>query len=266
MTTRRALTWTVALAAVVLALVTLWIRVTPRAMPESRTVVLSNGETVSGWLLPLNEPRFVLQTEKASWIVDIGDIRTVDGEPVSGSMPAGGDAVVVQETFEDVGPGGDIDVYSSMRHRNNGAEPVRELRWGMAPHEVDYIDSFRVLDRFGHSMPLEVVETRPDGGKRVKVTLARPLFPGEESWYTSYFRQSRTVFRDGDTWVYRNVGDYPGNRIVTRSVLLPAGAEVVSITPDPLHRDTVDGRELVVWRRFFMRGDRVPWEIRYRLD
>jgi hypothetical protein len=27
----------------------------------------------------------------------------------------------------------------------------------------------------------------------------------------------------------------------------------------------VQGRELVVWRRFFLRGDRIPWEIRYRL-
>jgi hypothetical protein len=254
-----------ALVAVCLAVVAVWMRLAARATPQSREIVLANGETVSGLLLPANEPSFVLQTEDRSWIVRSKDIRRVDGEPFPQPTSVAGDVVIAHETFEDVLPDGTIDVHSSIRHRNYGQTPTRELRWGMAPHELVYLDSYRMLDQFGNSMPLEVYEDGPDSGKRVKVTLVRPLFPGEEAWYTARFIETRGTGRDGDQWVYRHVGDYPEHRLVTRSVLLPEGADVVSITPDPLHRETVNGRELVVWRRFFMRGDRVPWEIRYRL-
>lgn len=265
MKTKRIATWTVALVAIGLAVAVVWVRMAARAELHARTVVLANGETVSGLLLPFSEQRFVLQTEDRTWIVGDKDIRQVDGGSLRECIPVTGDVVVAQETFEDVLPNGEIDVRSSIRHRNKGRTPIRELRWGMAPHELKYLDSFRMLDQFGNSMPLQVAGERADGGKRVKVTLVRPLFPGEEAWYTSRFLETQGTIRDGDEWVYRHVGDYPGHRLVTRSVRLPRGADVMSISPEPLHREMVDGRLLVVWRRFFMRGDTVPWEIHYRL-
>ncbi|MEJ2722014.1 MAG: hypothetical protein P8181_12885 [bacterium] len=257
--------WTFALAAIGLAVAVVWVRMAANAGLETRTVVLAKGETVSGLLLSLNEQRLVLQTEDRTWIVGANDIRQVDGKPVRECIPVTGNVVVVQETFEDVLPNGEIDVHSSKRLRNNSRTPIRELKWGIAPHELKYLESIRMLDQFGNSMPVRVVDDLANGGKRVKVTLIRPVFPGEEAWYTSRFLETQGTFRDGDVWVYRNVGDYPEHRLVTRSVRLPEGADVMSISPEPLHREMVDGRLLVVWRRFFMGGDRVPWEIRYRL-
>lgn len=265
MKTKRIVASTFALVAIGLAVAVIWVHIVVRAGPRSHAVVLANGETISGLLLPMSDSRFVLQTGDGSWIVAGRDIRQVDGEPFPHPDPVTGDLVILYETFEDVLANGDIDVHSSIQHRNESQKPIRELRWGMAPHELVYLDSFRVLDQFGNSMPLEVDEERPDGGKQVKVTLVRPLLPGEDAWYTSRFLDSKGTIRDGEEWIYRHVGDYPENRLVTRSVLLPEGADVTSISPDPLHRETVRGRQLVVWRRFFMRGDRIPWEIRYQL-
>lgn len=251
------------LLAVALAVGGYWVRRGLHAGPTLHRVELDNGEIVDGLLFPLHENAYVLQTRDRSRIIEATDMRSVDGEPVP-TLPASGDVVIAHETFEEILPTGEVEVRSAIRHRNTGTEPVRRLEWGMAPHELAYLDSFRMLDVFGHSMAVQVVGDRPNGGKRVQVDLVRPLLPGEETWYTSRFRYPLAPDHEGEVWTYRHMGDYPESRLVTRSVLLPEGAEIVAIDPEPLYKTMVDGQWLVVWRRFFLRGDEIPWEIQFR--
>jgi hypothetical protein len=260
--TRRIITVTAVLVAVLLAAALIWLRVGLHAGPAIHTVELSSGEVLEGFMFPLYEEAFVLQAKDRCLIARAGDIRSVDGDRF-GRQTAGTDVapVIMQETFEEILPGGEIDVRSAMRYRNTGSKAWREIRWGMAKHELDLLGSYRLMDIYGNTMPVRAVEDRPNGGKLVQVDLRRPLFPGEETWYTLSYR--REVIRD-DVWIYRHVGDYPDNRLVTRSVLLPPGAQIVSIDPEPLYRIQVGRQWLVVWRRYFLRSDRVPWQIRFR--
>jgi hypothetical protein len=256
---------TALIIAVVLAAVMLWLRFGLRAGPTMYDVELANGMNVEGLMFPLSEEVYVLQTEDRSLIVNARDIRGVDGKPTRSGVPVEpDDLVIVHETFEDILPSGEIDVRSAIRHRNTGSKPVRELRWGMAPHELDRLDTYRVLDIFGNSMPVRVVGEQENGAKWVQVDLRRPLFPGEETWYTTRYLEPNGILRQDGVWTYRHRGDYPDNRLVTRSVLVPEGAEILSIEPEPLYKVQMGGRWLVVWRRYFFRYDVVPWEIRFR--
>lgn len=265
MKARHILMVTALAAVVVLAAALIWLRVALRAGPTPHQIELDSGVKLDGLMFPLYEEVYVLQTEDRTLIVNAADIRGVDGTPLRSDTPdSPAKLVIAHETFEDILPSGDIDVRSSIRHRNTGTEAIRELRWGMAPHELKRLDTYRVLDVFGNAMPVRVVGDQENGAKWVQVDLRRPLFPGEETWYTTQFRESEGVIRQGDVWTYRHRGDYPDNRLVTRSVLLPRGAEIVSIEPEPLYKVETDGRWLVVWRRYFLRYDIIPWEIRFR--
>jgi hypothetical protein len=95
--------------------------------------------------------------------------------------------------------------------------------------------------------------------------LPRPVLPGETLQFTIVYQQKEGVHRDGESWIYRHRGDYPDDRLVTRSVQLPAGAEVLSVNPEPLHQVTSEGGTLIIWRRYFVKGEVMPWEIRYKV-
>lgn len=263
MKSRRALLTVSLVVVVALTVATLWMRLGLNAGPTIHMVELENGELVEGLLFPLHERLFVIQSEDRSIIVDADQIRGVDGERIPG-VSVSGDVVTVHQVFEEILPTGEIDVRSSMRHHNTGTKPMHELRWGMAKHELEYLKTYEMLDVFGNSMPVQVSGDLPNGGKKVKVDLRRPLFPGEETWYTSHFVYPATPLLQGDVWTYRHMGRYPDSRLVTRSVLLPDGAEILSISPEPLYKIKLEDRWLVVWRRYFFREDAIPWEIRFR--
>lgn len=236
------------------------------ASSETHRVELANGIAIEGRIVPLQPGEYLIQSSDESLIVSTGDMRRIDGEPMaSHAIPASGDAVFVQETFEDVGPSGAVEVHSVLVHRNDGQRVVASLSWGLAPHEERFLSSYRLVDAFGNELSIEVTD-RSGGGKRLRAALPRPILPGETMRATSIYLDEESVWPEQDgTWVYRNAGDYPDNRLVTRSVLLPAGAEILSVTPEPLHRLESGGRWLVVWRRYFARGEMLPWEVRWSL-
>ena len=185
---------------------------------------------------------------------------SVSGVPVTDRVER------LQETFEDVGTNGEIELHSMIRMTNGGPAVLSSLNWGLAPHELGQLEHYRVADEFGNELPVRLQDhPTVKGGKLASVVLRRPVLPGEEMKLTTIIGAWSKVSRDGDAWVYRMAGDYPDNRLVTRSVLLPAGAEIVGVRPEPLHTVSVDGRQLVIWRRYFLQGETVPWEIRYKL-
>jgi hypothetical protein len=47
-------------------------------------------------------------------------------------------------------------------------------------------------------------------------------------------------------------------------VKLPAGAEVVRVSPEPAQRFEVDGVPFVLWRRYYAAGEVTPLELVFR--
>jgi hypothetical protein len=231
-------------------------------------VELSNGTKVQGALLQVEQASYLVQTEKDCLLLTAGEVRSVDGRELSG--PGGGAGGLVprrNETFEVIQPDGGIDLHSVFVVRNAGSSVVAQTDWGMAAHELDQLPNTRVVDAYGNELAMRAEDDPSISGKRIHVEFPRPVLPGEELRLTIIVRSWGKVRREGDAWVYRVEGDYADDRLVTRSVLLPVGAEVQAIEPDPLQviREGAGGRPLVAWRRYFMRGERVPWEVRYTL-
>lgn len=240
----------------------------PQALGEQHEVELANGKKVQGALLRMEEASYLVQTDRDCLLLKAGEVRNVDGHALSAKSGNAGDRVPRRhETFEVIRPGGEIELHSILVVRNDGTSVITKTDWGMAAHEIDQIPNTRVVDAYGNELPLGVMDDPAIQGKRIHVDFPRPVLPGEELRLTMIVRSWGTVQRDGAVWVYKMAGDYPDDRLVTRSILLPAGARVESAQPEPLHVLSVgtDGQPLVIWRRYFLRGERVPWEVRYTL-
>ncbi|OGR22302.1 MAG: hypothetical protein A3K53_01915 [Deltaproteobacteria bacterium RIFOXYB2_FULL_66_7] len=139
---------------------------------------------------------------------------------------------------------------------------IRRVDWGIAPHEVGLLADYEVLDAFGRVLPIEVRDEGTQGGKRLFVDLTRPVLPGENAELVVSYAD-RSVLREGQEWIFRHEGDYPDDRLVSRAVLLPRGAVIRQVSPEPSYRNDEPDRPLVIWRRYFPAGDRSPWEIRF---
>jgi hypothetical protein len=233
---------------------------------QLHAVELSGGETLRGALLQLHEGRYLVQTEGKCVVVSAGDIRRVDGKATPpATLPLSSRVPLLQETFEEVLPSGEIELRSTIKAANPGPQVLTRLDWGLAPHETRYLEHYRVMDEFGHELGLQVEDDASIHGKRVRVELERPALPGEEVQLTDVIGGWSRATREGDGWIYRMSGNYPDDRLVTRTVRLPRGAQVVAVSPEPLYSLTSGQQPVVIWRRYFLKGETLPWEIRYRL-
>jgi hypothetical protein len=243
-----------------------WQRLVRSSEPGQHGIELRGGGKVSGSLLQLERGSYLLQTQGQCLVLSPADIRRVDGRPVvPPEVPVAARVERAQETFEDVGADGAIELRSFQSLTNPGSGIVSTLDWGLAAWEAPLLARYHVVDQFGSELPFAVRPGSGPGAKRVSVTLKRPVLPGERLTITTIIGDWGRASRDGGDWLYRMAGDYPDDRLVTRSVLLPDGARIVSVTPEPLHSVLVGNRHLVVWRRYFQKAERVPWEIRYRV-
>jgi hypothetical protein len=237
-----------------------------RRAASAHVIDLATGETLRGELLTVRPGSYILQTGARTLLLDETEIRHVDGKRPevlgSGTLDR---VALVQETYEEIADSGYVEVHSQWRWQNGTGQIQDQVDWGLSEREVPQLRHYRVVDAYGNELRLRIEPDASIHGQRVFVSLVRPILPGEEGRLTLVVRQSECLSRTGEEWVYRNAGDYPDNRLVTRAVHLPAGAHLVEVQPEPLYSVETDGRPLVVWRRYFRAGERVPWEIRFRL-
>ncbi len=236
-----------------------------RARPRVHTVQLRDGRRLEGLIIPYRQGSYLVQSADQCLIIPQSEFSRVDDARVElHGLSAEGDAPIEYETFETIGVSGEVDIHATMRWKNPHARVLNRVRWGYARHEFGYLESLRVRDSFGRELPIEI-QDRGEDRKLVSVHLDRPALPGEEVVTTTSYREKSVTWRDGEEWVFRHTGDYPDNRLVTRTVQLPPGAAILEVDPEPLYRLETGERPLVMWRRYFLQGERIPWEIRYRL-
>jgi hypothetical protein len=238
----------------------------PFAADNLHALELANGTTVKGVVMQLHPERYLVQTGGQCLLLAADQVRKVDGnQPGGPGLPFSGAVPRTQETFENILPTGEIELHSTFTVQNDGAAIMYSVDWGVAAHEIDQLDRTKVIDAYGNTLDLHVKDDPTIKGKRASVVFPRPVLPGEEARLTMVIGNSGRAERIGSAWRYRMDGDYPDNRLVTRSVLLPAGARITSVSPEPLRQISSTDRPLVVWRRYFVKGEIVPWEIHYEL-
>jgi hypothetical protein len=228
-------------------------------------IELENGEVLKGIVVPASACTALVQTDDLSLEVPLQQIRALDGKsdlPVS--LLRDGRPLLRFDTFEELLPNGDVVLHASFSRRNAGGQTIQEIDWGVAPHELSMLEHWQVFDALGNALPLRI-EDREDGGKQVHATLVRPILPGETVQFTDRILQQGFVGQKDGLFLYRHRGDYPDDRLVTRMLRLPSGAQVVSVSPEPVQRLEIAGSPVVVWRRYFVAGEELPFELTYRL-
>ena len=229
-------------------------------------IELENGDVLQGILVPASACTALVQTEDVCVEVPLERIRTLDGRSdLPMTLLREAPPLLRFETFEELLPNGDVVLHASFSRRNATPKTIQEIDWGVAPHELSMLRGWRVFDTLGNELPLRI-EDRADGGKRVHAKLVRPILPGETVQFTDRIVQAGFVAQKDGLFHYRHRGDYPDDRLVTRMLRLPTGAQVVSVTPEPVQRLEIDGSPVVVWRRYFVAGEELPFDLTYRLE
>jgi len=228
-------------------------------------IILENGERLEGYIRPLDEGKFLIQTKDVYLEVTPNQILQVDGSSdLAELFKTNQIPLLTYRTYEELDSDGNLTWYSHFTRKNSSDQIITELNWGKAPHELTLYQDEKVYDEFGNELFMREVN-RDDGGRQVFVNLTVPILPGEEMSFSDRFTWRNYAKQKDGIWIYKHAGDYPENRLVIKMVRLPQGAEIVNISPEPVKKFEHNGYRYVAWRRYYVKGEVVPLTIEYKL-
>lgn len=155
-------------------------------------------------------------------------------------------------------PNGDAMLTADSRFTNKDNTPMLTYSFIATPSNI-----VAVLDKTGNALPFDVV--REDTHYRYTARLQSPILPGEEFIGKIVVPSPMAAKLEGDIWVYRKT-QVPGPETrFTETVLLPEGAELVSVNPKPSRQIVERGSITLVFEMLVPKGGAYKSEIRYRL-
>ncbi len=225
-------------------------------------VRLTDGRTLTGVLRPVDEATYLLQTGDALYELEGRQIREVDGDR---DLPRPeGRRLVRSSCYEVLRADGSVEAWNTFHVANDGRELQTSVVWGAGPHEMETYRTLKILDPWGNTLPHRF-EPRPGTDiQNVIVELAVPVLPGESVEMSMSTIRPRGAFRDGDVWTCTYPGDFPDDRLYERKLRLPAGAEVLTVSPEVRVHEH-GGASFVSWRRYYPQGTSFPLTVTYRL-
>lgn len=233
--------------------------------PSSRKIVLQNGKTLEGYIRPLDEGKFLIQTKDVYLEVTSNQIVQVDGSSdLTNLFKTDQSPLLTYRTYEELDSKGNLSTYSHFARRNSSDQIITQLNWGKAPHELTLYQDEKVYDEFGNELFMQEAN-RDNGGRQVSVDLTVPILPGEEVSFSHRFIWKDYAKQKDGIWIYKHAGDYPEDRLVIKMVRLPQVAEIVDISPEPVKKFEHNGYTYVAWRRYYVKGEVVPLTIEYKL-
>ncbi|MBD3337032.1 MAG: hypothetical protein GF355_16075 [Candidatus Eisenbacteria bacterium] len=251
-------------AALALALLVPLSGAVPQDTQVSR-VVLKDGRALAGVLRLLEPSLYLLDSEDGIYEISGSEIQAVDGVPGPPDLEPPGERILRYATFEVVSPEGHIDIWSRMEVPNESHAAWTYTQWGVKPRELERYQTMELRDSFGNLLPLEL-EPRPNSDLyTARAQLVVPVAPGEDLVLLRKFRGADAVHRDDNRLTVTFMGDFPEHRIYHRKLQLPHGARIVEISPQPAVQFTYRQRPVIVWRRFYPRGERFPLQVTYEL-
>lgn len=225
-------------------------------------VRLADGRTLTGALRPIDDATYLLQTDDALLELTGSQIREVDGRR---DLPRpDGRHLVRSSCYEVLRADGSVESWNTFHASNDGRAMLTSLQWGAAPHEMEKYRTLKVLDPWGNTLRHRF-EPRPGTDiQNVIVELAVPVPPGGSVELSTSMIRPRGAVRDGDVWTCTFPGDFPDDRLYSRLLRLPPGAEVVAVEPEVrVHKH--DGASFVSWRRYYPKEAMFPLTVKYRL-
>jgi hypothetical protein len=238
---------------------------------DTWSVRLSDGVTHDGVLVRIAPGRYLLQTEGRLLELTDDDIDPVTFRDHPRTEAAPERPLIEARHYDELHADGNVTLHWELHVTNDSRKAITELRFGLAPWERTHADQRTYRDPFGNVLEPEYDPPRDrwdeHEGTRIQITvpLAVPVAPGE-SMTINADETTSWIQSVEDGFLYRSVGDFAEDRLIWRKVRLPRGARITAVTPEPTARFTHDGFEYVMWRRYYLRGERTPLDVRYTLD
>ncbi len=225
-------------------------------------VRLTDGRTLTGTLRPIDDATYLLQTDDALLELTGSQIREVDGRR---DLPRPeGRRLVRSSCYEVLRADGSAETWNTFHVENGGRALQTRVEWGVAPHEMETFRTLKVVDPWGNALPHRF-EPRPGSDvQSVIVELVVPILPGESVELATSMIRPRSSVRDGDLWTCTYPGDFSDDRLYSRLLRLPPGAEIVSVEPEVRVHEH-GGASFVSWRRYYPKGAMFPLTVTYRL-
>ncbi len=227
-------------------------------------VELTDGRILTGVLRPVVSSLYLLQADDALYELGGREISAVEGEtgpPVLDDA----DQLVYNMSYRNVLPNGDVEYWSRMSIQNGDKKLLTWMSWGAAAHELDAYRTMTALDAYGNPLDHRIEPREGTNVYDVIVDLEVPVMPGEHmeiSFRTVH--KGVAEFADG-AWTFVFAGQFGEDRLQDLKLRLPAGAEVLSVSP-PVRVIEHDGAPLVFWRRYYPKGTAFPLTVTYTLD
>lgn len=119
-------------------------------------------------------------------------------------------------------------------------------------------------DSHGHQLPFT---TSPENGHvRYNVDLIHPVWPGHRFSYIRVQERPDYATQKGDVWTCSmHHSDSYGTNQFAETVVLPEGAQIVSVTPWPVATFTLQGKPTVRFQATRGRNEPFKYTIQYRL-
>jgi hypothetical protein len=235
------------------------------AAADAVEVELTDGRTLTGVLRTVTDGMYLLQADDALYELGGREIRTVDGRPGAPALDDEDEKLVYKSSFYNVLPDGDVEYWSAMGVENSDKKLLTWMKWGAAAHELDAYETMVALDVYGNELTHRVEPRKGTESYDVIVDFAVPVMPGEFTEITF-----RTLQRDlaqvvNGVWTFTHRGHYAEDRLQDLKLRLPAGAEVLTVSP-LVRVIEHDDASLVFWRRYYPKNTGFPLTVTYKLD
>jgi hypothetical protein len=237
---------------------------TPPDAGEHR-VRLHSGQVLEGAVRQIQPSLYLVQTDDQLYEITGEEIETVDGKPGVSELPVSQERLLRYEGFEVVAPNGDVELWSRFQTTNESSQVWTYVEWGAAEWELEMYRTMEAYDKYGHRLQHRIEPRSTKGQYSVIVDLQVPLAPGESVDLATKYLEPGQAHREGDGFRLSFVGDFPDDRIYLRKVELPQGAEIEKVEPDATLTFQHEGHPIVVWRRYYPKGEKFPLTVVYRV-
>lgn len=199
------------------------------------------------------------------WVVLIGGcalVGGVKGAEISGAvhpwdLAAGGS--LTSEGCITLAPDGSGSEVTEMSFVHKGTLARRGFNFH-APKSRE----IRFTDRRGREMPFTT--SAQNGHLRYDIRLPRPVMPGRRFSYTRLSEGPNWATEQGGVWAYTDEYSYGyDTNEFSQTVVLPEGAEIVSVKPYPVAKFTLGNHPIIRFEATRGHNDSFQYTVRYRL-
>jgi hypothetical protein len=118
----------------------------------------------------------------------------------------------------------------------------------------------------GRAREMPFTTSQHNGHVRYDVRLPRPVMPGRRFSYTRLGEYPNSATKEGRIWTYSSdIGYGYDTNEISQAVVLPEGAEIVSVNPWPVSTFTLQGKPTVRFKGTRARNETLKYTIQYRL-